>query len=51
MLNTRIGTRAGMSTHFHLDRSAGIAVLNEHSIDTYASQQTNQLLICPRHHS
>jgi len=36
--------KASISTHFHLDRSAGIAVLNERSIDTYASHQTNQLL-------
>jgi glyoxylase-like metal-dependent hydrolase (beta-lactamase superfamily II) len=36
--------KASISTHFHLDRSAGIAVLNARSIDTYASQQTNQLL-------
>ena len=37
-------TKASISTHFHLDRSAGISVLNERSIDTYASQQTNQKL-------
>lgn len=36
--------KASISTHFHLDRSAGIAVLNKRSIDTYASHQTNQLL-------
>lgn len=36
--------KASISTHFHLDRSAGIAVLNERSIDTYASHQTNRLL-------
>lgn len=37
-------TRASISTHFHADRSAGIPVLNQRNIDTWASRQTNQLL-------
>ena len=37
--------KASISTHFHLDRSAGISVLNERKIDTWASKQTNQLLV------
>ena len=36
--------KASISTHFHLDRSAGIAVLNQRKIDTWASKQTNKLL-------
>lgn len=36
--------KASISTHFHLDRSAGIAVLNNRNIATWASKQTNQLL-------
>lgn len=36
--------KASITTHFHLDRSAGISVLNERNIDTWASRQTNQLL-------
>ena len=36
--------KASISTHFHQDRSAGIGVLNDLGIDTWASKQTNQLL-------
>jgi len=36
--------KASITTHFHLDRSAGISVLNDRNIDTWASKQTNQLL-------
>ena len=36
--------KASLSTHFHDDRAAGIAYLNQHHIDTYASVLTNQYL-------
>lgn len=36
--------KASISTHFHEDRTAGIAVLNAKQIPTYASVMTNQLL-------
>jgi glyoxylase-like metal-dependent hydrolase (beta-lactamase superfamily II) len=36
--------KASISTHFHEDRTAGIALLNSRSIPTYASEQTNALL-------
>lgn len=35
---------ASVSTHFHADRSSGIATLNEHGVHTHASSLTNQLL-------
>lgn len=37
-------TAASISTHFHEDRSSGIAYLNEIGVDTWASERTNQLL-------
>ena len=36
--------RASLSTHFHKDRTSGIALLNQNKIKTYASALTNQLL-------
>ena len=36
--------KASLSTHFHEDRTAGIAVLNARHIPTYASAMTNRLL-------
>lgn len=36
--------KASVSTHFHEDRTAGIAVLNAKHIPTYASAMTNNLL-------
>jgi glyoxylase-like metal-dependent hydrolase (beta-lactamase superfamily II) len=36
--------KSSLSTHFHDDRTAGIALLNSRAIPTYASQLTNQLL-------
>ncbi|QTH71228.1 subclass B1 metallo-beta-lactamase [Pseudoalteromonas xiamenensis] len=36
--------KASLSTHYHEDRTAGIAWLNEHGIATYASSLTNQIL-------
>lgn len=35
---------ASISTHFHEDRTAGIAWLNKHTIPTYASELTNDIL-------
>ncbi len=35
---------SSISTHFHADRASGIPYLNKVSIDTYASEFTNQLL-------
>lgn len=36
--------KGSVSTHFHDDRTAGIAALNDNSIPTYASSLTNDLL-------
>ena len=36
--------KSSLSTHFHDDRAGGIPYLNKLSIDTYASELTNQLL-------
>lgn len=36
--------KGSVSTHFHSDSTAGIAWLNSHSIPTYATELTNQLL-------
>ena len=36
--------KASISTHFHADRTSGIGYLNNHSIETYASELTNQHL-------
>jgi glyoxylase-like metal-dependent hydrolase (beta-lactamase superfamily II) len=36
--------RGSVSTHFHDDRTAGIALLNSKAVPTYASRLTNELL-------
>ncbi|MCG8393173.1 MAG: DIM/SIM/IMP family subclass B1 metallo-beta-lactamase [Pseudomonadales bacterium] len=39
-----MAVKGSVSTHWHEDRTAGIALLNARSIPTYASKQTNTLL-------
>ncbi|MED5389949.1 MAG: DIM/SIM/IMP family subclass B1 metallo-beta-lactamase [Pseudomonadota bacterium] len=44
MASRGMTVKGSVSTHSHDDRTAGIALLNQRSIPTYASAQTNALL-------